>query len=53
MIEALADVMVAKGVPEHIPSDTSPEFVAKDCLRSVDPLSLYRVTDLAEINSDK
>ncbi len=30
VIEALADVMVLKGVPEHIRSDNGPEFVAKD-----------------------
>ena len=30
VIEALADVMVAKGVPEHIRSDNGPECVAKD-----------------------
>ena len=30
VIEALADVMVAKGVPEHLRSDNGPEFVAKD-----------------------
>ena len=30
VIEALADVMVTKGVPEHIRSDNGPEFVAKD-----------------------
>ena len=30
VIEALADVMVSKGVPEHIRSDNGPEFVAKD-----------------------
>ena len=30
VIEALADVMVWKGVPEYIRSDNGPEFVAKD-----------------------
>jgi putative transposase len=30
VIEALADVMVAKGVPEHVRSDNGPEFVARD-----------------------
>jgi putative transposase len=30
LIESLADVMVMKGVPEHIRSDHGPEFVAKD-----------------------
>jgi putative transposase len=30
VIGALADVMVEKGVPEHIRSDNGPEFVAKD-----------------------
>lgn len=30
VIEALADVMVMKGVPEHIRSDNGPEFIAKD-----------------------
>jgi putative transposase len=30
VIEALADVMVRKGVPEHIRSDNGPEFVAKN-----------------------
>ena len=32
VIEALADVMTLKGVPEHIRSDNGPEFVAKDLL---------------------
>jgi putative transposase len=30
VIGALADVMVMKGVPEHIRSDNGPEFMAKD-----------------------
>jgi len=30
VIAALADVMVMKGVPEHLRSDNGPEFVAKD-----------------------
>ena len=33
VIEALADVMVMKGVPEHIRSDNGPEFVAQDLRR--------------------
>lgn len=30
MIAALADVMVMKGIPEHLLSDNGPEFVARD-----------------------
>ena len=30
VIGALADVMVMKGVPEHLRSDNGPEFVARD-----------------------
>ena len=30
VISQLADVMVMKGVPEHLRSDNGPEFVAKD-----------------------
>lgn len=30
VIEALADVMVMKGVPEHLRSDNDSEFVARD-----------------------
>jgi transposase InsO family protein len=30
VIAALADVMVVKGVPEHLRSDNGPEFVARD-----------------------
>ncbi len=30
VIESLADVMIERGVPEHLRSDNGPEFVAKD-----------------------
>ena len=30
VIEVLADVMVMKGIPEHIRSDNGPEFIAED-----------------------
>ena len=30
VIEALADVMVTRGIPEHLRSDNGPEFVAKE-----------------------
>ena len=44
VIGALADVMVWKGVPEHIRSDNGPEFVAKDLrkwLRDTGAKTLY------------
>ena len=44
VIEALADVMLLKGVPEHIRSDNGPEFVAKELrkwLGSVGTGTLY------------
>jgi putative transposase len=44
VIEALADVMLCRGVPEHIRSDNGPEFVAKELrkwLRSVGVGTLY------------
>jgi putative transposase len=34
VIEALADVMLLKGVPEHLRSDNGPEFVARDLRKS-------------------
>ena len=30
VIETLADVMLWPGIPEHIPCDNGPEFVAKE-----------------------
>ena len=30
VIAALADIMVMKGVPEHLRSDNGPEFLARD-----------------------
>jgi putative transposase len=30
VIEVLADAMIERGIPEHIPSDNGPEFVAQD-----------------------
>jgi len=44
VIEALADVMVMKGVPEHIRSDNGPEFVARDLrkwLKTTSAKTLY------------
>jgi transposase InsO family protein len=43
VISALADVMVMKGVPEHLRSDNGPEFVAKD-LRKMDCRRTQRPT---------
>ena len=41
VIEALADVMLFRGIPENMRSDNGPEFVAKDrILRSGDSLRL-------------
>jgi len=44
VIEALADVMVMKGIPEHVRSDNGPEFIAEDlrnCLRNTGAKTLY------------
>jgi putative transposase len=44
VISALADVMVIKGVPEHLRSDNGPEFVARDLrqwLAKTDAKTLY------------
>jgi putative transposase len=35
VIETLADVMVWRGIPEHIRSDNGPEFVAKELRQSL------------------
>ena len=42
VISALADVMVMKGVPEHLRSDNGPKFVAKD-LRAKDQARKYKL----------
>ena len=42
VIEALADVMVLKGVPEHIRSDNGPEFVARKIFASGWPIREQR-----------
>jgi len=44
VIGALADVMVIRGVPEHLRSDNGPEFVAKDLrkwLAATGAITLY------------
>jgi putative transposase len=44
VIEALADVMVMKSVPEHLRSDNGPEFVARDLrqwLHNIGAKTLY------------
>src|SRR6266481_5336682 len=44
VIEALADVMLVRGIPEHIRSDNGPEFIAKalqNWLRKVGTRTLY------------
>ena len=49
MIEMLADVMVERGVPEHLRSDnvlTREEVAEKNCF--VPPTSLSRVSTLSE-----
>jgi len=43
VISALADVMVLKGVPEHLRSDNGPEFVAKDLRRWLAKTGAVRV----------
>ena len=43
VIEALADVMVIKGVPEHLRSDNGPEFVAHDLRKWLEGLQARRL----------
>jgi len=33
VVETLADVMLWRGIPEHVRSDNGPEFVAKELRR--------------------
>ena len=47
VIEALADVMVIKGVPEHLRSDNGPEFVAHDLRKCGATLRLPSMSALA------
>ena len=47
VISALADVMVMKGVPEHLRSDNGPEFVAKDLRNWLANTGARRTSSLA------
>ena len=48
VIESLADVMVLKGVPEHIRSDNGPEFVARDLRKGwLIPAQRHSISNLA------
>jgi hypothetical protein len=46
VIAGLADVMVMKGVPEHLRSDNGPEFVAKDLRKWLEQLRRFYSEEL-------
>jgi hypothetical protein len=43
VIEVLADVMLVRGIPEHIRSDNEPEFIAEEIC---EPSQFFTANDL-------
>jgi len=42
VIETLADVMLERGIPEHIRSDNGPEFIAEELRKWLAKLGVRR-----------